>query len=289
MLAENISIILNLTSWLGILPFYKREKKKFCTLLFLPVIFATWCTLTNIRQIYWNYKHFDEIDILDVWVQPLINWVFYIQTITTVNIKLPKVQRLFDTLNEIDANLQENLKVESPKLKYVTVGLLLVHFMVMFMNAADLYFYADSGNWLHHFCFYSSDPWSVYNIQIAEYTKYLIIKAIQLRFRVCNNQLQKETIISSVKTVDYYISVHASCCDLVEIFNDIYGFNMLISMIQTLGYSLRLCFLLVHQANDEVFIGFVLMWTINSGVSIFLIRSQKLFIYFYLFFSFYLQ
>lgn len=238
MLAENISLIIKLCSWLGILPVYDTNKKQFYRRLFLPIIFLICTTFAHIWQIFIELPNL--LERIDGFLQTIVNWLFYFQSIFIVNVKITTVQKLFNTFNKIDFDLQKNLNVKIPKLKYAYFGIIIVNLEVAIMVLLDFFYNSQVGPWYHHVIFYSSSPWVIYNIHVGEFVKFLFIKATLQRFEAFNSLLEQNIEVSYIGKptfdIDQYITLHKNLCDLVALFNEIYGLNMLISMFQTIIY-----------------------------------------------------
>ncbi|XP_065157233.1 putative gustatory receptor 28a [Atheta coriaria] len=145
------------------------------------------------------------------------------------------------------------------------------------MVLLDFFYNSQVGPWYHHVIFYSSSPWVIYNIHVGEFVKFLFIKATLQRFEAFNSLLEQNIEVSYIGKptfdIDQYITLHKNLCDLVALFNEIYGLNMLISMFQTIIYVLRLC-LAVLYAPQFIFIAFVLMWTFNAIIQCIIVAAM---------------
>lgn len=272
MFAENIRIFLLLSSWLGVMPFYQQNKKRFRIVLYIPIVCILLCTFAIFRQIIWIYFDIISLVVDDVWLVPLVSLFCYIHIIITLNAKRDLVQNLFDSFNDIDFNLQQIFKIKPAEIKYIPLGMFLVNFIFIFMLGVDYYWYGslDDGPWTNELWFYLGVPWSTYNQQISEFVKVLIINAIWKRFRILNGLLipQGNVLTLGPKNIDDFIKLHSDCSDLVDIFNDIYGLTVFISIIQTVLNILRLCLIILDHTKDPTLIWFVFVWSAYAIVSI---------------------
>lgn len=243
------------------MPFYDRNKKCFRRKLFTPIILSTWCSIAIVTRIIKKYEISPVIDLQHVWLHPLICWCYYILIVVNVNLKITILQKFFDTFNEIDSDLQNNFNTKPPVLNCVALGAFFVNFIFVAINVADFVLYEFDATLYTHFIYYTSAPWGIYNIHISEFIKMLLSTAIQKRFRVFNNFLDAKTdyLFPGQISIDHCIKTHRDCCELVAIFNDLFGLEILVSIMQTFMYILRLCFLLI--TSDARMFWFVLMRT----------------------------
>lgn len=222
-----------------------------------------------LTRIIRKYNESGAIVFRNVFIHMAINLISYVLIVIKVNAKVNSVQKFFDTINEIDTTLQERLKIEPPKLKFITLSAVLVNFVFLGMNIIDNFIYGYPASVFKHIQFYLGSPWAIYNFHISEFTKVLIVNAILKRFRVFNRILDVDADVLCVgkRAIDEHIQLHRKCCDLVVIFNDIFGLHMLMSMIHIVMYFLRLGIILIGESYEPTMIWLVLIWMINAIVS----------------------
>lgn len=269
MLADDILIFLNISSWIGIMPFYDKKKKQFRRVLFMPIILTTWCACAIGLRIKYKYDTKARTDFQHVWLQPIVNCCYYILIVINVNRQITGIQKLFDTFNEIDYDIQHNLKLEPPTLKLISLGVLTVNVLYVTMNLVDYFLYEYNAPRLSLLVYYSSAPWCIYNIHLSEFIRALLVRAIQKRFHVLNIFLDSKTgkIFPGKKSVEHCIKLHRDCCDLVELFNNIFGLEVLISVCQSVMYIIRMCIVLIEKNSDRTILWFILLWMLYAIVS----------------------
>lgn len=279
MLSENIIVYFRACAVLGLIPFYNKKTKRFrpippIPIVVLSVVFVAQAmdTISTIMEV----PH-AKIMLVQVVLQPIGDIILITQTAVSLNFTLrDSLQALIDTFDKIDVELQtvHNLKDDQPKSINLIKWFVFSTIGFMFFQTADYVVLGASFTITDIILYHLGDAFCFYILQLNETFKIILVIAIWKRMKVFNSMLSELLLKSNPsKNINKFDSAFLIQCqigDLIDAFNKTYGWNLLISIVQTLIYVLRFCILLLNIDNISeqiVSLYFVSVWMLYSVVS----------------------
>ncbi|XP_017769754.1 PREDICTED: uncharacterized protein LOC108557659 [Nicrophorus vespilloides] len=170
---------------------------------------------------------------------------------------VPKIQRLFDTFNEIDSILQEG---RSHRMRsYVPVFGLIHVFIITIVFVAMYIWYKHM--LLTDFHYLVQDQLQFYYIFIGVAIQINVLRHIKCRFEITNRLLETMTFCENQSTMKSIFLLHEKLCNLVDIFNSLHGWHILLTMNNLIVDILLTLQLMISNLFNNSFTAILLMTT----------------------------
>lgn len=271
MFAYSIRHFLNLASVFGSFPFCNYKNDKFTrnniyqlVLIVITLIVFIACNFNSYRKLN---RESDNIQ----WVYfglRLMNLFSQLHFALSSNyVKLPQTQRLFDLFDEIDKQLVCEGYKNSVGITGVLTKFLITNLFMWILFTYDFVMLGIVMGKMHLLPLYISEWINYYALHIIEAIKLIVLYSVRKRYVAINTHLMSVEFNMAVDRgdvdrIDGVIHLHEMVAELIQLTNQIFGWNFLFSSVQMILYFL--CFTKL-QLESGVFewqrSAFMIVWT----------------------------
>lgn len=273
-LSDNLKWLILSISLFGLFPFYNQKTKRFKTykLHYIPLLIYNLCVLIfTVHQVI-KYTHGHSVfeTGLTLMMTSSSSITNLVMIITSSYLKVEEISTLFRTFNQID-KLFTTHRIEVKNLKFVCAKTLILSGCLCILIGLDIsswFFTAEES----YSILLLSDNINNFLMLLVFLLQFFILKAIHLRYCMFNQHLQNGVSRFNVSDVTHnlkdIILIHNYLSDLVNLFNQIFGWNMLFELFYGLYLILyTICLLLLHSEEDILI--YNIFWIVYAIVSVF--------------------
>ncbi|XP_017769897.1 PREDICTED: uncharacterized protein LOC108557756 [Nicrophorus vespilloides] len=269
--ATSLRPFLNWGNVFTLFPRYNRETMQFkatpirglFNFIFLQWTFV-YCLYNRLETHFMIFTRLQEVIV--VITTSCLQLLVSLTILGSFRWNVSRMQKIFDTFNSIDAILSTQNISNDGRLKRTNFFLLWMHLVFFGMCTVDVIIWSRNlPVYKYHYMMY--DQITMYLVFGTIIFEVLLLRHIRWRFESVNLVLNKPNCYAPYYGV--LVDLHSKCCDLVDIFNDMQGWNIFFTIIHLI-MNMLICIQVILMKDivwNASTITQMFLWSLYMAVS----------------------